>query len=169
MKRKIERELLKHFLAAVAYRTQKAVREAPLDYWDFSAGNKSRTPAEMLRHMTSVLGYARTFMIGGQYPIHPDPLANADEEINRFHEVLEDLGRLLAESTPLRNINEQQLLQGPLSDVMTHAGQLALLRRLHGSPVPPENFIFADIAPERLGRNQSAPRRPDKEWPEKLG
>lgn len=168
VKQNIEREMLKHFLAAVAYRTQKAIREAPQGYWDFSAGNKSRTPAEILRHMTSVLGYARTFMIGGQYPIHPDALPNTDAEINRFHEVLEDLGRLLAEGTPLREINEHQLLQGPLSDVMTHAGQLALLRRLHGSPVPPENFIFADIAPGRLGRNQSAPRQPDKEWPEKL-
>lgn len=169
MKRKIERELLKHFLAAVAYRTQKAVRGAGPDYWEFSAGNKTRTPAQILRHMTSVLGYARTFMIGGTYPVHPDPLPNSDEEINRFHEVLEDLGHLLAEGTPLKEITEQQLLQGPLSDVMTHAGQLALLRRLQGSPIPPENFVFADIAPERLGRNQSAPRRPDKEWPEQLG
>ncbi|MEX1139671.1 MAG: hypothetical protein WEB33_13395 [Bacteroidota bacterium] len=168
MKQNIERDFLKHFLAAIAYRTQKAVRDAPREYWDFSAGNKARTPSEVLRHMTSVLGYARTFMIGGQYPIHPDPLPNADEEINRFHGVLEDMGRLLAEGTPLKEITERQLLQGPLSDVMTHAGQLALLRRLHGSPVPPENFIFADIAPERLGRNQSAPHRPDKDWPEKL-
>ncbi len=168
MKRNIERELLKHFLAAIAYRTQKAVRDAPGQYWGFSSGNKTRTPADVLRHMTSILGYARTFIVGGQYPIHPDPLANADEEINRFHEVLEDLGRLLAEGAPLQGITERQLLQGPLSDVMTHVGQLALLRRLHGSPVPPENFIFADIAPERLGRNQSTPRHPDKEWPEKL-
>ena len=168
MKQKIERELLKHFLASIAYRTQKAVRDAPMEFWEFSAGNKTRTPADVLRHMTSVLGYARTFMIGGTYPIRPEPLANADEEINRFHEVLEDLGRLLAAGTALKEITGQQLLQGPLSDVMTHAGQLALLRRLYGSPVPPENFIFADIAPERLGRNQSAPRHPDKEWPEQL-
>jgi hypothetical protein len=168
MRRTIQRELLKHFLAAIAYRTQKAVREAPMEYWTFSSGNKSRTPAEILRHMTSVLGYARTFILGGNYPIHPDPLANTDEEINRFHEVLEDLGRLLSEGAPLNGISEQQLLQGPLADVMSHVGQLALLRRLSGSPVPPENFIFADIAPERLGRNQSAPRHPDKEWPERL-
>jgi len=168
MKQKIERELLKHFLAAVAYRTQKAVREAPGHFWTFSAGRKSRTPADILRHMTSVLGYARTFILGGQYPMHPDPLANEDEEINRFHEVLENLGHLLAEGAPLHGISEQQLLQGPLSDVMTHVGQLALLRRLFGSPVPPEDFVFADIVPERLGRNQSAPRRPDTEWPEKL-
>jgi hypothetical protein len=50
---------------------------------------------------------------------------------------------------------------------MTHAGQLALLRRLSGSPVPPENFIFADITPNNLGPNQSALRSPDADWPER--
>jgi hypothetical protein len=28
---------------------------------------------------------------------------------------------------------------------MTHAGQLAMLRRLAGSPVPPESFVDAAI------------------------
>jgi hypothetical protein len=49
---------------------------------------------------------------------------------------------------------------------MTHAGQLALLRRLAGAPVPPENFIVAEIKEERLGRNQPEPVSPDKDWPE---
>jgi hypothetical protein len=49
---------------------------------------------------------------------------------------------------------------------MTHAGQLAMLRRLFGSPVPPENFIFATITPANLGPDQPLPVAPDKEWPE---
>jgi hypothetical protein len=56
------------------------------------------------------------------------------------------------------------MLQGPFSDAMTHAGQLIMLRRLFGSPVPPENFIIADINPENLGPNQPEPVSPDKEW-----
>jgi len=62
------------------------------------------------------------------------------------------------------NISAQQLLQGPLADVMTHAGQLALLRRLAGSPVPPENFIRAAIGAENLGPNQPEPVAPDPGW-----
>jgi hypothetical protein len=50
---------------------------------------------------------------------------------------------------------------------MTHAGQLALLRRLSGSPVAPENFIFADITAENLSPDQPQPRSPDKDWPER--
>jgi len=35
-----DRELLRHFLAAIAYRTQKALRGAPEHYAPFSAGNR---------------------------------------------------------------------------------------------------------------------------------
>jgi hypothetical protein len=59
------------------------------------------------------------------------------------------------------------LLQGPFSDAMTHAGQLALLRRLAGSPVAPENFVFAEINAANLGPDQPLPARPDEVWPEK--
>ncbi len=162
-----EREFLRHFLAAIAYRAQKALRGAPATYPEFSAGNQTRTPAEILRHMTSVLGYARTFFVGGEYPFRPTPLPTFDAEIMRFHETLEHLGRLLSDDAPMNGISASQLLQGPLSDVMSHVGQLAMLRRLHGSPVAPENFIFADISPDRLGRIQSEPRKPDKDWPER--
>ncbi|HEX9614841.1 MAG TPA: hypothetical protein VGA55_05020 [Bacteroidota bacterium] len=47
MKQTIERDLLRHFLATIAYRTQKAIRGAPREYWNFSAGNKPRTLARL--------------------------------------------------------------------------------------------------------------------------
>ncbi|HEY6802129.1 MAG TPA: hypothetical protein VI306_01000 [Pyrinomonadaceae bacterium] len=68
-----KRELLRHFLAALAYRTQKALRDAPESFYSFRAAPKTRTPLELLRHMESVLGYARTFFIGGEYNQEPLP------------------------------------------------------------------------------------------------
>jgi hypothetical protein len=47
---------------------------------------------------------------------------------------------------------------------MTHAGQLAMLRRLAGSPVAAENFVFADVSAERLGADQPPPAAPDAAW-----
>ena len=159
------RALLRHFLAALAYRTQKALRGAPAEFGDFRAAEGVRTPSELVRHMTSVLGYARTFLVGGRY--RPDPLPSLDAEIARFHEMLEDLsGRLAAGDLFLEGMTEERLLQGPFSDAMTHAGQLAMLRRLAGFPVAPENFIVADIAAARLGPAQPEPRSPDAHWPE---
>ena len=162
-----ERELLRHYIAALAYRAQKVLREAPPAFPDFAPGRMARSPVEVLRHMTSVLGYARTFFVGGNYPLHPEPLAGFGREIDRFHETLEALSRELEAGTPLQGITERQLLQGPLADVMTHIGQLALLRRLAGAPVPPENFIYADVRADRLGPDQAPPKAPDAEWPER--
>lgn len=160
-----KRKLLNHFLAALAYRTQKALRDAPQGFGSFRAIEGVRTPAELVRHMTSVLGYARTHFIGGRY--WPDPLESLAEEIERFHETIGMLAQHLRDGDPLlAGMTEERLLQGPFSDAMTHAGQLALLRRLAGAPVPPENFIVAEIEPDRLGPDQAAPVSPDKDWPE---
>ena len=158
-------ELLRHFLAAIAYRTQKALRDAPAHYPTFSAGNRVRTPLELIHHMTSLMGYVRTLFVGGSYPIKPDPLPTFKEEIARFHEMLEAVGALL-DCGASCSISTEQLLQGPFADTMTHVGQLAMLRRLADSPVPPENFIYADIRGDRLDPNQPPPSRPDKHWPD---
>lgn len=162
-----ERALLTHYLAAVAYRAQKAVRGASHLYPDFQAGHQVRTPVQILRHMTSVLGYSRTLFLGGTYPVTPEPLATFDDEVARFHAMVAAVGKLIADGVTLREISHQQLLQGPLSDVMTHVGQLALLRRLAHDPIAPENFIYAEIRADRLSPDQSEPARPDKFWPER--
>jgi len=157
--------LLRHFLAALAYRTQKALRDAPADFGEFRVVAEIRTPSELVRHMTGVLGYARTFLVGGSY--HPEPLSSLQAEVLRFHEILGDLANHLEKGTPLRSgMSPARLLQGPFSDAMTHAGQLAMLRRFAGSPVPPENFIVADIDPKRVGPEQADPVSPDAIWPE---
>jgi hypothetical protein len=161
-----KRQMLRHFLAALAYRAGKALNGAPPDFAVFQAGNKTRTPHELICHMRSVLGYARTFFIGGVYPWpRPDEW---QRDIEAFYEMLADLSERLAKDLALDGITEEQLLQGPFSDAMTHAGQLAMLRRLHGSPVPPENFIVAAIDTENVGPSQPAPTSPDADWPERL-
>jgi hypothetical protein len=160
-----KRALLVHFLAALAYRTQKALRDAPPEFASFRVAPKARTPHELVRHMDSVLGYARTFFAGGNY--RAPSLSDFRDAVNHFHETLADLARHIQQGSELTEITPEALLQGPLSDAMTHAGQLAMLRRLAGSPVPPENFVFADIRPDNLGPAQPPPAFPDKDWPER--
>jgi hypothetical protein len=161
-----DRSLLRHYLAAIAYRTQKATRDAPDGFPSFAAGNQVRTPVEILRHMTSLIGYTRTLFLGGSYPVKPDPLPSFAEELRRFHDLLQAVSELLEADKPL-SVTPEQVLQGPLADVMTHVGQLALLRRLAGAPVPPENFVYAEIDATRLGPDQAMPARPDAVWPER--
>jgi len=156
------RRLLQHFLAALAYRTQKALRGAPESFADFRAGTNVRTPRELLMHMTSLMGYARTLLHGGRY--EPPRVDTFSEEITRFHGMLGALLDDFADPTLEARITDQQFLQGPLADAMTHAGQLAMLRRLAGAPVASENFIYANISPRNLTENQAEPAAPDDWW-----
>ena len=156
------RLLLQHFLAALAYRTQKALRGAPSAFADFRAGTHVRTPHELVWHMTGVIGYARTMLHGGTFA--PPRLPTLDEEVVRFHATLAALRKDFADPALEARITDQQFLQGPLSDAMTHAGQLAMLRRQAGSPVASENFIFARIGAENVGAEQPEPAAPDLWW-----
>lgn len=156
------RRLLQHFVAALAYRTQKALRGAPAEFANFRAFTNVRTPHEVLWHMTGVLGYARTMLRGGSYA--PPQLDAFDAEVERFHEMLAALRDDFGDPTLSARITDEQFLQGPLADAMTHAGQLAMLRRFVGSPVASEDFIFAEVRAENVSRSQADPRAPDSWW-----
>ena len=162
-----KRHMLCHFLATLAYRTQKALRDAPEDFFAFRACAGLRTPHQIVCHMTSVLGYARTFLVGGSY--REPMLDNPQEQVSRFHGMLESIREHLKSDTSFIDMTPERMLQGPFSDAMSHAGQLAFLRRLYGSPVPPENFIMADITPDNLSSNQAGPASPDRVWEDAEG
>jgi len=157
-----KRMILRHFLGAIAYRAQKALRDAPPEFASFRAAPGVRTPHQIVFHMTNVLGYARTFFVGGKF--RPKIKGNFNLEIEEFHRILDSLKTHLEQGTPFQGTTPERMLQGPFSDAMSHAGQLAMLRRLFGSPVPPENFITASIQGDNVGRNQAEPVCLDSEW-----
>jgi hypothetical protein len=156
------RRLLQHFLAALAYRTQTALREAPAAFGEFNAGTHVRTPHELLWHMSGVIGYARTMLHGGTFV--PSRMPTFADEITRFHELLAALHADFGDEALIARITDEQFLQGPLADAMTHAGQLALLRRLAGSPVPSEDFVEATIDTTNVSEQQAQPAAPDEWW-----
>ncbi len=100
-----KRVLLRHFLAALAYRTQKALRDAPPEFADFRAAPQVRTPHELVHHMDSVLGYSRTLFLGGTY--RPPALPNFHAAIEHFHEVLTDVARHIELGTELHGITPE--------------------------------------------------------------
>ena len=156
------RRLLQHFLGALAYRTQKALRDAPDSFADFRITPTARTPFELLWHMTGLIGYARTMLHGGDF--EPPRVNSIAEEVARFHDTLAALSRDFGDESLQARISDEQFLQGPLADAMTHAGQLAMLRRVHGVPVPSENFIFAAVTAANVSSMQALPAAPDLDW-----
>ena len=113
----------------------------------------------MSSSITWTVCWATLALTSSAAPTAPPVFSEFQAAIEHFHEVLTDVALHIELGAKLHGITPEILLQGPFSDAMTHAGQLALLRRLCGSPVPPENFIYADITPENLSPNPAAPTR----------
>lgn len=139
----IRRDMLRHFLATLAYRARKSIVGAPKDFANFDAGNGVRKPIEILSHMSGLLTYANSFYVIGETPTFL--IGEWREEVDRLFKKLSDLDRSLELRTELKERDEERLLQGPLSDAMTHIGQLAMLRRLASSPLTKESYDEAPI------------------------
>ena len=155
----VKSDALRHLLASIAYRATKAINDAPDDYPDLEIGKGVRSPREILAHISGVLTYAHSFY--EHYETTRFEKESWEREVARFYEILGKLDESFSRDTP-REVTEEQLLQGPLSDSMAHVGQLLMLRRLAGSPIPSENFIYADIRKGRVGPDQPRPVAPDE-------
>lgn len=151
-------EMLRHFLASIAYRATKAIKNAPDNYPTFNLGKGVKTPLRILHHITGVLTYAHSFF--EHYETTHFEVKSWSAEINELYKILSKLDVSIQEKNP-NKVTEEQLLQGPFSDAMTHVGQLSMLRRMVDSPIPSENFIFADIRKGEVGPDQPDPVAPD--------
>ena len=151
------REALRHTVATLAYRGGKVLRDAPSDFSAFKAGPTTRTPSEILAHLGDLLGWALSIARGDeQWP--GVPTGSWDADVQRFFDALKAFDDYLASDAPLA-CPPEKLFQGPIADGLTRVGQIAMLRRLAGSPVKGENYYRADIAAGRIGAEQSEPRR----------
>jgi hypothetical protein len=152
-----KRELLRHALATVAYRTSKAVRNAPAGFADFHAGEGVHTPAQILAHIGDLFDWALSIAKGKQAWRDSKPLPG-EKEVERFFAALKSLDDFLASNAPVEAPLEK-LFQGPIADALTHVGQLAILRRLARAPVKGESYYAAEIVAGRVGMEQSAPKK----------
>ena len=150
-----KRELLRHTVATLAYRGGKAVRNAPSDFKDFRVADDARTPGQILAHIGDLLDWALSIAAGKQTWQNSTPLEWEDETA-RFLAALEAFDSYLASDQPLDSPVEK-LFQGPIADALTHVGQIAMLRRIAGSPIKGENYFGAQIEMGRVGADQSAP------------
>lgn len=151
----MERRLLRHTVATLAYRAGKALRGAPADFAQFRAAPGIRTPEEILTHMGDLLDWALA-LADGKHDWHSSKPLPWDQEVARLFAALEAFDRRLA-SDAGTGFSPAKLFQGPVADALTHTGQLAMLRRLAGAPIRAENYFRAEIAAGRAGWEQAAP------------
>jgi hypothetical protein len=139
------RNFLRHAVAALAYRAARACENAPSGFGSVRASASTRTAGEILAHMGDLFAWAATHARGSPVWKVATPLP-WDEEVARFFSEVGKFDTVLAGETPLA-CPAERLLQGPIADALTHVGQLAMLRRVAGSPMLGENYYKADVEP----------------------
>ena len=153
-----DRALLRHMLATIAYRGGNAIRGAPQEFASFLAEGSLNTPVLLLAHIGDLIEFAHRWCCGDEqgYKVS-EPLDWADE-VKRFYSALESFDQYLASGGSLRT-GLEVIFQAPIADALTHIGQLALLRRMAGDPVPGEAYRLAEIVAGRVGPEQAKPGR----------
>ncbi|MEX2534511.1 MAG: hypothetical protein WD273_02835 [Trueperaceae bacterium] len=138
---------LRRLLATLDYRFVHVTEGTASDFGSFDAGAGVRTPLAIVGHMCSLLD----FIMEQFAPVVEGsrPESTFEAECLRFRIKLRGLDRCLDEGRPFNPKREglsfTGLLQGPVSDALTHIGQLATLRRLAGSPVGRVTYWLADM------------------------
>ncbi len=150
------RALLRHMLATLAYRGGKAIREAPAGFGDFRPEGCLNTPVLLLAHIGDLIEWAHQWCYSGQSNFQVSEPREWNGEVTRFHQALAAFDASLASERPVL-VTMENLFQAPIADALTHIGQLALLRRLAGDPVPGERYRLAEIVPGRVGPEQAKP------------
>lgn len=145
-----KRELLRHTLAALAYRATRALDHAPDTFATFDGCG--RQPIKILAHMGDLFDWALSAAQGNERWHNSVPLPWAEEKA-RFFAALKAFDDCLASDAPL-HASAEALFQGPIADALTHVGQLAMQRRLAGSPTRGENFFVAAIAAGQISGEQ---------------
>ncbi len=153
----VKRLMLRHTLATLAYRAEKAIRDVPENFAEFHACEGARTPGQILAHIGDLLDWALSIAMGKQEWHDSKPLV-WDQEKARFFMAMANFDEYLASGQPLHG-SAENLFQGPVADALTHVGQIALLRRIAAAPVRPENYFRAEIEVGRVGEKQARAKR----------
>jgi hypothetical protein len=147
---------IRHVLATLSYRLGKVLRDTPAEFRDFRAAEGTRTPGEILAHIGDLMDWALA-QVEGRKSWHDSASQAWEQEIARFFRAIEALDERIAVHG-LGAASAEKLFQSAIADALTHTGQIALLRRMAGIPVRPENYSAADIMVGRVGPEQTAPR-----------
>lgn len=150
-------EMLRHTLATVAYRGAKALRGAPPEFASYRCGEQSRTPGEILAHIGDLYDWALG-LADGEQRWNNSPALDWEAGSARFFAVLKAFDDRLASGKPL-GYPAEKIFQGPIADSLNHIGQIAMLRRLAGSPIKGESYFRAEITAGAVGAEQVAAAR----------
>jgi hypothetical protein len=137
-------DLLNHAVKAIKYRFEKATLASLENFGEFKVGQHTRTPSEIINHMFDLVNKTNCKIEEGHFNCSPPEQLNFKEECKRFITRLETLNETLQYAQIEMDVCKK-LLQGPLLDITTHIGQIALLNGLNQNKIPKENYYAIDL------------------------
>src|SRR5262245_48704545 len=152
-----DRAFLRHTLATLAYRAEKALRDQPASFGAVRAGPASRSALELVGHLGDLMEWGER-MARGDTRWEAGSPAEWNAAVDRFFAGLAAFDAAIA-APQVAADRALVLFQGPIADALTHVGQLSLLRGLAAAPVRPESYARAEIRAGRVGREQSPVRK----------
>ena len=138
-------ELLRHTIATISYRFQKVVKNSNENFGEFKIGEDARTPNEIINHMFDLINKTQTFILEQRFNSAVPASLDFPSEIERFLLGLRSLDNILSKNELDLQLSKR-LLQGPLLDVLTHIGQIAMLNGLNGNKIEKEDYSSADVS-----------------------
>jgi hypothetical protein len=118
----------------------------PEDY-AFRPAADTMSIGELVTHVWDLVNWVSTMTLNRPYPKPVDAPAARTEALKIIHDLREamlamsdeDLGKLRIRDKPFWNA-----INGPLSDALTHTGQINSFRRLAGNPVAGANVFLGE-------------------------
>jgi hypothetical protein len=126
---------------------------APESFAAFRPSPTSKSPLQIVAHMGDLFDWCMT-MVNGEPKWNTAVPQDWKNEGARFFATLKRFDDALASDKPIP-FDLARMFQGPIADALTHTGQLAMMRRLHGSPMKGESYTRADIVIGRVGADQT--------------
>lgn len=139
-----QNELLIHTVKTIRYRFIRATQGASASFGEFRIGANTRLPKEIVNHMFDLVTKTISMLQHGHFGTPPPEQLNFQQEQERLLAALNDLQTGLSRLPP-EPAKAKKLLQGPMLDMVTHIGQLAMLNGLHGNKVPRESYFDARL------------------------
>jgi hypothetical protein len=140
----MKNEILIHSIKAINYRFIKATAGSKDNFGNYKVNPNTRSPCEIINHMFDLARKTRSMITEGHFNCPSPEILDFNGESNRFIGSLQELQSVMNEKEIDIEISKK-LLQGPILDIATHIGQIAMLNGLNGNKIPKENYYSADL------------------------
>ncbi len=137
-------QVLSHVIKTIQYRFIKATTGSKEDFGTFKLNEQTRSPNEIIHHMFDLAAKTKSMLNRGHFIVSVYELLDFPDETKRFLNELEEL-QLTIDSVRIDLELSKKLLQGPILDMVTHIGQIAMLNGLHGNKIQKENYYNAAL------------------------